>query len=688
MTAPNVREPDDPQEGLRVTEESQKLDALYSDIAAGMRSHMASPLMLMEEIGRRAASYRIPPAQGQQYTMEDVNRVMQRMSERVRVINETPDIASTIAVNLAQGMTFGLLDDAVRLFAPETGEELRRVQKVGRTERPKTSFASELLGGLIAPGATMGTGVRSGATAARMIRGAAGAGALEGAAFGLGESEGTASERAKATAIGLVGGGVLGSAAGGAVHAGRGVARYVAGRSGRTAEEATRNFVQGVAERSPRGIDGILEDLRRGKNLVPEFQLADVAEMRPVLAGASRASREARGLVDVTLPPRAREAAERTNRMLSETLELGNLPETLKTRAADLIERRVQGSQAYKQITNEMVDVEDLADFVSLRGVKKAWRAANNRLSDWGRELMPLTRKVENEAGEIVEELTDSVNYGTLQHISNEMTDKMNRLYRTGSNEAARTIKEVRDDFNTTIRERVMRLGDAQRNWHELSEIQRAIDAGGNFMTPKNIALSIQDDMSRFTGEAREAYREAAAESIAAGLRKRKRSLPVSSVLDSPEMTAKMHELYPDPEAHQTFMAALSREDDMYQTLQLTHAGKELPVPDLVGELQEGAGARTMQRIATMLAAFKVGSARLGAEAHMGMLGTQAREKAQDVGGRVAHSLLDTGEARSMDVLDLMMGKRGGIRPGTPSFLALRSPLAIAGAGRNIEENR
>jgi hypothetical protein len=652
--------------------ELELLDRIYMDVVTAMRNANRAQEHLSPEDVRAYIQSRL---QQQGYQGPDL-QTPQDLVERVRQIEAAPDMASAIAVNAAQGMTFGLLDEAVGFFSEEAKDEMRRIKKTSREELPwYATYLPEIVGSFAAPGAAASATARAGAGLGRTALAAGGVGALESAIAGFGEAEGTPIERLPQTLKSGAIGGVLGTILGGAGYGAGKIYRSLTGKTGQTVEEQARELVQRSA--GPRGAEGVAEDLARMQDVTPSATLADVPEMRPLARGAAAESRAARDRFREVMIPRTREAHERVDDYLTRAVQETDVPPTVAARRTSLQSRLASGQQAYRQLEATVTDVmtKDLGAALTNRLAFRAWKKANDEIVAAGGE--PLRRVIIKKGDDFVLSGTPA-DFRTLQAIKGGLDDAVSGAGRKRS--TMRIRAQARDRFSTAMDEAVAGFGDAQRVWHSLNQEARAIADGANFL--RRSADGVGEDMARYAGNqaAQDAYRLSAAEHLSDEIRRKaRRADPTravsAQVLDpSPEMEAKLAQLFPDEAGFARFLDEIDVERELMMSTRAQTRGAEGGVVDITRSLQEGApGAELLQRASIIPVAPGVGTARIGADIAQSALTRRARERAGQVSGLLGRQM--TGSR--LDATNLLMGSPGGRMPGLGSFMQFRSPAAL-----------
>lgn len=631
--------------------------------------------------------------QGVEFSDEDVRQVLHGMLdqsgigaiydtpaqviERVRQIESAPDPASAVAVNFAQGATFRLLDDVVGLFDEGTKEELRRIQESSYQEGPwYTTILPEIAGGFATPGLAASGTVRAGGSLLRAAGAAAATGAVEGGIAGFGTAEGSPLERLPQTAKGMLFGGTAGALLGGAGYGlGKGY-RYMTGRTGLSTGDEARRFAQRTANESPRGVEGVLEDLNRMQEHTPTATLADVPEMRPLARGAGAASREARDRFRETMTPRTREAYDRIDSYLMRSLQETDVPENVMARRQQLAQRFTEGQAAYRELERTVTDVmtKELGDAMTNERAYRAWQRANREIVASGGE--PLRNVIRKEGERYV--LTGvPADFRTLQAIKMGMDDAVEAVGRQGG--ARRIRAEARNKFATAMDDAVSGFGDAQGQWYRMHQQSRAIAEGESFLRKK--ADQVREDLARFTDpQVADAYRQSAAEQLSNEVRRKaRRSDPTrartAQVLDpSQEMEDKLELLFGDEQGFTRFLDEIDTEREMMLSARGHLRGDEGQAVDIVGTLQRaGPGSEELQRMSIIPVAPGIGAARLAADAARSGMARRAVARGEEVGGLLGRQM--TGSAA--DASNLL---RGAIRPAAPglgSFGLFRSPAAL-----------
>jgi len=126
-----------------------------------------------------------------------------------------PGAAAAVASSLISGYSGGLAEEAVNLFDPESAAKLEAAKQYSREEYPGTSFAGEVVGGIISPINKIIPGAPAAAPAKEAIIQTAKQGALYGGVSGFGNAAPNAGivERIPGTVFGAATGGAAGAAA-------------------------------------------------------------------------------------------------------------------------------------------------------------------------------------------------------------------------------------------------------------------------------------------------------------------------------------------------------------------------------------------------------------------------------------------------------------------------------------------
>ena len=691
--------------------ELAKFQALESDLRSFLfpreGARTISPQSIMEHIQDSLGNaYVTPPAQGQPLTMDDVYKSMERIADRVQTLESIPDVASAIAVNIGQGITYGLLDDAVRLFGKGAGavlgegspaarglmeeaDMLSGIQERSREFRPKTAFASELLGGLGAPGFSQLAAVRTGGTAKLIGKGIL-AGAVEGGAAGFGEAEGDLMDRLGATAFGAGAGALLmgaGAAATGTTRAGK---RFLTGGEGRSPLESAREFAQSGADASAIGAPGILSEVGRLQRVVPEALPIDVGVVRGMAADVSRGSTTARGAIDEVLTPRMRDTSNRVERQLTETMGL-DLPADLQARTQRIQTLRDQGKAAFQELEKTVrVDVEPLSPYLNNMEMYSVWREANKLPAGLDDPLDKVYTRVNRRTdprGFVV--TAESIDFRTMQHMREALNARVNRLSsRKRSTASASDLRKFRDQFNAAVDFEVAEYGPVRKQYYEMVQMDRATTEAKTFLTEKDIPF-LAEQFALMPPAVRDAYRESAVEQIAIRMRQKDyNTADISKMFNNADMERRLEILFPTEGGMQRFQERMGVEKQMFDTHQAFRGVDKPQSRDLVGHLTGGPGSEMIQRSFTMFAMPEVQAARTGAGLFSRGLKKSATERAEKVGGILGRAAVDTGEET---MGGLLTGGLGSVAPGAPSQMAFRGPLSIFNVARNkasAEEQR
>jgi len=632
---------------------------------------------------------------GMEFTQTDVTEVLHNLLdqagigpiyntpaqviERVRQIEEAPDPASAVAVNFAQGATFRLLDDVVGLFSEGTKEEMRRIQEASYREGPwYTNILPEIAGGFATPGLAASGTVRAGGSLLRAAGAAAATGAVEGGIAGFGTAEGSPQERLPSTLKGALYGGAAGALLGGAGYGLKKGYRYMTGRTGLSVEDEARRFAQNAANESPRGVEGVLEDLGRMQEATPTATLADVPEMRPLARGAGAASRNARERFRAVMTPRAREAYDRIDGYLARALQDTDVPETVLGRRKLLAQRFAEGQQAYRQLeeTVQNVMTPELGEALTNERVWRAWSRANRELTDSGQEGL---RQIIRKEGNRVVLTGEQADFRTLQAIKFGLDDAVGAASGSRQKGAAAVRAKLRDQYSTAMDNAITGFGDAQDQWYRMSQEVRAITDGSTFL--RKTADQVREDLSHITDpQVMDAYRLSAAEQLSEEVRRKaRRADPTSArnaqVLNpSQDMEDKLELLFGDEDGFVRFLNEIDTEREMMISARGLRGGEEGQAVDIVGTLQRaGPGAEEMQRMSIIPVAPGIGAARLAADAARSGITRRAVRRGEEVGGLLAGRM--TGSAA--DASNLLRGAITPGRPGLGSFGLFRSPAAL-----------
>ena len=646
--------------------EMERLEKLYSDGAFLLRQRDENG---KPKYNRQQVDMWVQKQSGGSY------RSLEHVIDRQQRIESAPSVAQGVAQAALQGVSFGTADELVSLIGgKDAAKEYRRQASSFREEHPVLSYGSEIAGGFLVPGLGSVGALKRGKTFMQAAGAGALAGAGEGAAVGFFEggedfsAEGMR-ERAGGAVFGGIAGGVLGGVLGGAFYGGTKIKRFFKGQKGITPTEEARKIAQEIAEESGLGVDTVLDDLARMKELNPNAVLADHPAFTRVAQEAAGLSPEAGRAVREVLPARQRHAR---NVLVDELYQAatGDAPMDMVTRRQDLAERFTAASKAYDDIATSVIDDIELDRIIDdIPAVRKAFRRAERVAAD---DNIKLAGIFEVRKGKLVR-TGSKPDFTTVQAIKSELESQVTKLYKKGNVRAAQARKATANEFYEAALNAVEGFGETQTGYARLIREREAMDIGSNIL--RKTAREIEDDLASMSEESARAYMDSALSIIARRVRTGGEATEPTKMFRNPEMMDRLVALIPDEGSRARFMNQLDVMKQMHLQGGRLVRGAELQGPSLVDRVGSQMGRTTAQRVgAGLTVAPALEAGRLAGE--IVQRGARKRDvaRARDVSTVLGPATV----GRGVDAENLLRGGRGDMS--VRMDIATRSPRALLNA--------
>ena len=472
---------------------------------------------------------------GQARNMASLAQLVGEQSEQV-LPEEEPSLGKFPGAVQAfgQGLTFNLLDEAIGLVSPEEGERVQRQSRQFQEEHPILSAGGEIAGAIV-PGILGGVGAARALPAAanaftRTTARRLGTGALIGGAEGALSEAGRAEtgERLRAAATGGAFGAVGGAIGAGVVTpllsvAGSQIARRLPGAANRRAGRLVGNILEeqgGSAEidrlaAQARRVGGETGDEVRVFDLVGP-KLGQAAELDPV---ALRQATDAIERRSARAPSRIKQQTELALGVEDSAEELRQLART----------QRAATRQAYNELSadQQMIpNTELIEDLLERPSGKRAFNTAAKARADNG--LAPLPE--------------GQMDFDAMQDVKLALDDQVTRAYKSGTPNAARGVRELRDSWVVQMNNTFENFAPTQAQFAGAAQIDEALEQGRRIASKS--LQEVDDDLLRIADDPvlMRAYRSGAAEGV--GERVSRRENPVK--IFNEELRDKIERLAPE----------------------------------------------------------------------------------------------------------------------------------------------
>ena len=503
-----------------------------------------------------------------------------------------PGLVGGVAVKAGQGLPFvgEWLDEGLDAIDPGRGARMREIQGAMDRQRPKTSLAAEIGGGVVgsiplAMGA-VGAAGKAATTLGKVTRGAAIAGAggaVEGALSGAGRRD---DNRAEGAATGaLIGGGfgaVLGGAAPLVADGASALAKRVKKLDVRT---IAREFgISPAAARTVREAldnDDLAEAGRRLSALGDDAMLADAGPSTSSLLDAAsqtggRALRTARDAVE----GRATQVGQRTTEMLDRVLG----PADGVRAAARGISRRTSAARqaAYDRAYSTPINyadatgrrVEEVLSRIPRDTLNSAIKEANDAMRAAGVTNAQIMAQIADDGSVVFREMPNVQQLDEIKKalgtIGREAVDQFGRPTAAGSR-AIKLAGELRDAIADAAAPyaRAVKLGG-----DKIAE-DRALDMGRRILSRSTTLEDARDVLSGMSVEARAAAKRGLREQIENTLSNVRATLTDPNT-DAREAMKLVTEMSSRANIAKVRLVLGSRADDLFRELERTEAALAL----------------------------------------------------------------------------------------------------------------
>ena len=475
--------------------------------------------------------------------------------------------ADTAVRGLARAVPF--MDDIAAAGRYATGgadsyqdalDRERAINSADDTNRPITSYGSQIAGGLALPG---------GALASSGVKGAAAVGAGYGALYGAGQGD-SIGDRANRAVTGAALGGALGAGASAAITgvgaAGRfamdkaqGITGVARGAMDAEAEAARRI---GAAAQRDAALPGAQDDaatfaLAR-ENGQPVAMLDQGGETTRALARSSaNTSPEARGAFEATIAARNQGQGERVadfiGSITNATGDSTAVREGLKQQARAA--NRPAYAKAYAEGAGGLWD-ETLQDLTAAPAVQRAIAqasktGANRAVADGFRPpVSPFARNADGTYA-LRQASNGEIAYPSLQfwdHVKRNLDDAFTTAQRKGANSEAADIGALRDNLVSKLDQAVPSFADARAGAAKFFGAQEASEAGEKFVTANIPSADARRALSKMSEPERKLFQDGFSTKL------------IDQIRGLPDRRDVVNSLFSSPRARERIQVALGSE--------------------------------------------------------------------------------------------------------------------------------
>lgn len=514
-------------------------------------------------------------------TREEVEAAIEKLKQEYSANLPKMGLTESMITLVNQGATFGFSDEiAAGLqavteapFSEKTvgdiyGEKLqveRDRLEAARQQRPKTSFSSEVLGGIATGGALFKLAGKAGATEAlkrvpgwlKYVTGGAGAGGLY--AAGVAEEE-----RLKSAGVGAAVGAVTSPLAAGAVSIGTRIVKKLGQPLIRALQNTPKNqaerLIKEAMENGDIGEEFIQEELER---LGPNATLADVADVFQRLARGT-AARSGRGSTIASTFLRDRQAGAQ-QRLLGDT-------STFKRWFQDFTTRRIdQADDLYRQAYDTPLQVtETMQTLMNRPSVKVAMGRAQRAMEESG-----------GGGGH--------VRY--FQTVKEELDDMIGSALRKGEKQQARRLIETRRMLLNEIDEQVPVYAQARATFAGEAQLRDAAELGRNMFSKRYDLTAVDVAIEAMEESEKQAFRMGAMRGLVDKIESMADNRNVGGkLIESPRAREVLRMVFPTDEAFDGFVRLAEAESRFSQTRNMVLGGSPTTrIAEDVSALNQGA---------------------------------------------------------------------------------------------------
>ena len=482
------------------------------------------------------------------------------------------------ATNLFQGKS----PEWVETYDSVLKEKQAGLEKY-QDENPWTFFLGEFGGSMANPLSLKGAKYASGASSVPRV---AGRSALVGGGLGLGTGfaggEDGAANRSLNAAIGGTGGMAVG-----------GIAAPIMAGAIKVIEIATR-AIPGAAKRE--AAMKVADSLRRD-DITPEQAMVRIRQIggQAVVADIGENLRKLAGAA-TRIPGRTRTAAtkflhrrqrKQHERLLHYSRQALGAEGKYHKQFADIAHARSTAAEpVYKKAydANKSMMSQEISRILETPAGKTALREAARMMRNDRRFLGPLDPEMTAALREAVQlgkskavpgGVAAGLSLRTLDYVKRALDDKVNRLYKAGSNTEAQIIKDLRNGFRSALDKADTTVGAdgapgsyaaARGIWSGHSRALEMMEDGRKFMIGD--AEVLETAVSKMTNSQKEFFREGVYRHLAGLVRGKKEGVDkVAQLLRTPDVREKMASVIDDPSKYIGWARRLLGEEKMNKTL-------------------------------------------------------------------------------------------------------------------------
>lgn len=463
--------------------------------------------------------------------------------------------------SIASGVTFGYADELAAKMDQITGrggsydENLKKEQARDAQIPAAIKIPGEIagaVGGAVAAAPVTGAlAVASGAARLPALVRAAGIGATGGALFGSGDAQ--QGERLEGAAKG----GAIGTVAGPAISlAARGIGSVVQNVRGAVSPQAnvTADLARAIERdgTTPQALTQRMDELNQVRPGVANLADAGGENVKGLLERVAQTPGAGRTVVVPALTGRQQ---GQMARLSGDLRELTGTHQSAMQAITETMEQRAQAARpAY-----------DAAMNFNAREVPEIARAWDNATSTgWGQSILrspDFRRTLQTEYG-----IADPANAPLMTVIDawkKRADDQVNEAIRSGNNNKARVLSDMRDRVVETVDQHNPAYAEARAAWAGPTRYMNAIEEGRNILNTRVSAEELARGVENMAAADQEAFRIGAVSSIIGKMGSDPARMPdLTKYLRSPEMRAKLVAIMPTAEARQTWEQRLNFEAD------------------------------------------------------------------------------------------------------------------------------
>ena len=501
------------------------------------------------------------------------------LAQAFKTYKETGEVDITGAgTSLLQGLTFGLSDEIGGVIDAATGGDYdayvtkeRNRMKLYQQQNPVISAAFEVAGSLplmLVPGAAIAKGATGASKMATAMKAAAVSGA-EGALYGFGTGEGTEGSLKNAVTTGALSGAV-----GAAVSPlTRAASSYKMSKALTPEQQAVEELGKRI---SPEAVDTLA---------TPQFaQQAGTAlvdtgdEAARYLRGIRGLDSQASQIIDETLDTRWRNQYSRVTKLIDEAFDSD--PQLAKAMSGDLQQMKDSAGLAYKKLYTDFIDLKDPTVASIIRNddmlrnnwddaVKYALKESKDPAKTAALKSLPKAK-----------DLTDStpLPMEILDSVKKFVDDDIAVARRATDSRAAarqRALFSIKSEFVDNVDAATNgAYAKVRNNFAQPAQMEEALLLGKTAMAKKMSSEEIRQQLLQYSPQEAKAYMAGVLQDIYGTINNTGYSRDVlTTLIGTPEMTAKLKALMPNEAMWKRFKAAVENEARQVRSKRLVSGG-------------------------------------------------------------------------------------------------------------------